>query len=62
MLLICFFDDYAQSIKDLSVYENGYAFLLSEDGSFLVHGEHNEEENVKEVINGLNLLSGSKRE
>ena len=53
-----FFDDYAQSIKDLSVYENGYAFLLSEDGSFLVHEEHNEEENVKEVINGLNLLSG----
>ena len=52
------FDDYAQSIKDLSVYENGYAFLLSEDGNFLVHEEHNEEENVKEVINGLNLLSG----
>ena len=52
-----FFDDYAQSIKELSVYDNGFAFLLSEEGNFLVHEKYTEDDNIKDVISDLNLLS-----
>ena len=45
-----------QRIEDISVYDTGYAFLLSENYNFLVHPEFNQGDKLGSVANG-NLSS-----
>ena len=55
-----FFDDYVKLINDISVFNEGYAFLLNENGNYLVHKEHSSEENITNVIQGIDVTSENK--
>jgi len=45
-----FFDDYKNMINEVSVYKNGYAFLLNKDANYLVDKNYTSENNVKEIL------------
>ena len=55
-----FFDDYVKLINNISVFNEGYAFLLNENGNYLVHKEHSSEENITNVIQGIDVTSENK--
>jgi methyl-accepting chemotaxis protein len=46
------FNDFEKMIKDVKVYDTGYAFLLSENFEFLVHPKYKSEDNIDLVENG----------
>lgn len=52
-----FFDNYVDLVHNISVFDNGYAFLLNEKGNYLIDNDHTDEENVSDVIPGIDVLS-----
>ena len=44
-----FFDDYKDMINEVTVFNNGYAFLMNNEGNFIVNKNYNEKENIKNV-------------
>lgn len=45
-----FFDDYKDMINKVQVYGNGYAFLLNNNGDYLVNKDNNQMANVKDLV------------
>lgn len=45
-----FFDDYKNMINQVSVYENGHAFLLNKDGNYLVDKNYSDNENITSIL------------
>ena len=56
-----FFDDYKNMINEVSVYDNGYAFLLNKDANYLVDKNYTSENNIKETL-GKNIDVTSSKE
>ena len=52
-----FFDNYVNTINNVSVFNDGYAFLLNSNGNYLVDKVHTEEENIKDVIKNVDVIS-----
>ncbi|WP_294373047.1 methyl-accepting chemotaxis protein [uncultured Clostridium sp.] len=52
-----FFDNYVDLVHNISVFDNGHAFLLNEKGNYLIGNDHTNEENVSDVIPGIDVLS-----
>ncbi len=52
-----FFDDYINNINNVSVFNNGYAFLLNSNGNYLVDKVHKDTENIKDVIPNIDVFS-----
>ncbi|CDM67433.1 methyl-accepting chemotaxis protein [Clostridium bornimense] len=44
-----FFDDYKDIINEVTVFKSGYAFLMNNEGNFIVDKNHTEKENIKNV-------------
>ncbi|MGM9934486.1 methyl-accepting chemotaxis protein [uncultured Clostridium sp.] len=54
-----FFDDYVKLIKSISVFSEGYAFLLNEKGNYLIDNEYSNEDNISDVIQGMDVTSAN---
>ena len=52
-----FFDDYKDMINSISVYNEGYAFLLNNQGNYLVDKKYTESDNVKDTIGNTEMLN-----
>ncbi|NFE84587.1 methyl-accepting chemotaxis protein [Clostridium botulinum] len=53
-----FFDNYKDMINDVSVYNDGHAFLLNENGDYLVDKTYAEKDNIKSVLgDNINVTS-----
>ncbi|NFH91365.1 methyl-accepting chemotaxis protein [Clostridium botulinum] len=53
-----FFDNYKDMINDVSVYNDGHAFLLNENGDYLVDKTYTEKDNIKSVLgDNINVTS-----
>lgn len=56
-----FFDSYKNMINNISVYNQGYAFLLNSEGKYLVDKTYSEENSINEVLNGkVDVLSNER--
>lgn len=55
-----FFNDYIKMIKDIKVYNNGYAFLLNKNLDFLVDKKYTQKDNAETIDNGALKNSASK--
>ena len=54
-----FFDDYKNMINEVSVYKNGYAFLLNKDANYLVDKNYTSKNNIKEILGqDIDVTSG----
>lgn len=45
-----FFDNYKNMINDVSVYNNGYAFLLNQNGDYLVDRTYKDTDNIRTLL------------
>ena len=52
-----FFNDYKEMINNISVYNEGYAFLLNSQGNYLVDKNYSESDNIKDIIGNTEMLS-----
>ena len=52
-----FFDNYVELINNISVFNEGYSFLLNKNGDYLVDNKHTNEENITDVIQGIDVTS-----
>ncbi|AOR23104.1 methyl-accepting chemotaxis protein [Clostridium taeniosporum] len=53
-----FFDNYKNMINDVTVYNNGHAFLLNKDGNYLVDKNYTENDNIKSTLgNNIDIAS-----
>lgn len=46
-----FFDEFKESILNLTAYDNGYAFLLDSNLNYIVHNEYDLTYNLKDTLN-----------
>ena len=55
-----FFDDYKDMINEVTVFKNGYAFLMNNEGNFIVNKNYTEKENIKNVYSSnVDLLEAN---
>ncbi|WP_312037138.1 methyl-accepting chemotaxis protein [Clostridium neonatale] len=52
-----FFDDYVKLINSVSVFNRGYAFLLNENGEYLIDKNQSDQGNINDVIPGIDVIS-----
>ncbi|MBE6062700.1 MAG: methyl-accepting chemotaxis protein [Clostridium butyricum] len=52
-----FFNDYKEMIKSISIYNQGYAFLLNSKGNYLVDKKFTEADNIKDTIENVEMLN-----
>lgn len=52
-----FFNDYVDTINDVSVFNEGYAFLLNSNGNYLIDKVHTDKENIKDIIPNIDVTS-----